>query len=87
VFHWIWGELEMRSGNWSKRTIYLAPVDPIFYSSRDHQELLMLTFQLPATRRVFLNEIFPNTDVIQGKLQVIYTLPSFFPQAYVTLQF
>ncbi len=49
-------------------------VDPIFYSSRRPDGITDADLSNYATRRVFLNEIFPNTDVIQGQPQVIYTM-------------
>lgn len=56
-------------------------VDPIFYSSRRPDGVTEADLSSYASRRVFLNEIFPNTDVIQGQPQVIYTMDlAYFPQ-------
>ncbi len=55
-------------------------VDPIFYSSRRPDGISEADLSTFAARRVFLNEIFPNTDVIQGQPQVIYTMDlAYFP--------
>lgn len=55
-------------------------VDPIFYSSRRPDGITDSDLSNFASRRVFLNEIFPNTDVIQGQPQVIYTMDlAYFP--------
>ena len=49
-------------------------IDPIFYSSRRPSGITDADLSSYASRRVFLSEIFPNTDVIQGQPQVIYTM-------------
>ncbi|QED39105.1 cell surface protein SprA [Antarcticibacterium arcticum] len=55
-------------------------IDPIFYSSRRPDGISEADLSGYASRRVFLNEIFPNTDVIQGQPQVIYTMDvAYFP--------
>ncbi|HSJ11979.1 MAG TPA: cell surface protein SprA, partial [Gillisia sp.] len=55
-------------------------IDPIFYSSRRPDGVSEADLSSYASRRVFLNEIFPNTDVIQGQPQVIYTMDvAYFP--------
>ncbi|MCF4100177.1 cell surface protein SprA [Gillisia sp. M10.2A] len=56
-------------------------IDPIFYSSARPNGITDADLSGYASRRVFLNEIFPNTDVIQGQPQVIYTMDlAFNPQ-------
>ncbi|SDR71856.1 cell surface protein SprA [Gillisia sp. Hel1_33_143] len=55
-------------------------IDPVFYSSRRPDGITDVDLSSYASRRVFLNEIFPNTDVIQGQPQVIYTMDlAYFP--------
>jgi len=55
-------------------------IDPIFYSSRRPDGVTEAELSTYTSRRVFLNEIFPNTDVIQGQPQVIYTMDlAYFP--------
>ncbi len=49
-------------------------VDPIFYSNRRPDGISDSDISTYAARRVSLNEIFPNTDVVQGQPQVIYTM-------------
>lgn len=49
-------------------------VDPVFYSSRRPDGITDADLSTYESRRVFLDEIFPNTDVIQGQPQVIYTM-------------
>ncbi|HSP40425.1 MAG TPA: cell surface protein SprA, partial [Gillisia sp.] len=56
-------------------------IDPIFYSSRRPDGISEAELSTYTSRRVFLNEIFPNTDVIQGQPQVIYTMDlAYFPE-------
>ncbi len=55
-------------------------VDPIFYSSLRPNGITDVDLSGFASRRVFLDEIFPNTDVIQGQPQVIFTMDlAYFP--------
>lgn len=49
-------------------------VDPIFYSSQRPDGISESDLSSYMSRRVFLDEIFPNTDVIQGQPQVIFTM-------------
>jgi len=49
-------------------------IDPIFYSSRRPDGISDSDLSGYASRRVFLDEIFPNTDVVQGQPQVIFTM-------------
>lgn len=49
-------------------------IDPIFYGNRKPGGISDNDVSTYATRRVFVNEIFPNTDIAQGQPQVIYTL-------------
>ncbi|MFO7721181.1 MAG: cell surface protein SprA, partial [Gillisia sp.] len=49
-------------------------IDPIFYSSRRPDGISESDLSSYASRRVFLNEIFPNTDIVQGQPQVIFTM-------------
>ncbi|MBI6119262.1 cell surface protein SprA [Salegentibacter sp. F60176] len=55
-------------------------IDPIFYSSRRPDGITDNDISNYATRRVALSEIFPNTDVVQGQPQVVYTMDlAYFP--------
>ncbi len=49
-------------------------IDPVFYSSQRPSGVTDSDLSSYATRRVFLDEIFPNVDVVQGQSQVLYTL-------------
>ncbi|WP_084509729.1 cell surface protein SprA [Christiangramia portivictoriae] len=49
-------------------------IDPIFYSNNRPDGISDSDISSYATRRVAINEIFPNTDVVQGQPQVIYTM-------------
>ena len=49
-------------------------IDPIFYSNRRPSGISDSDISSYAARRVALNEIFPNTDVVQGQPQVVYTM-------------
>lgn len=56
-------------------------IDPIFYSSQRPGGISDDDLSNYTARRVFVNEIFPNTDIAQGQTQAIYTLDlSYFPQ-------
>ncbi len=49
-------------------------IDPIFYGSQRPSGVTDSDLSSYATRRVFLDEIFPNVDVVQGQSQVLYTM-------------
>jgi len=49
-------------------------IDPIFYTSQRPAAVSAQDMALNRTRRVFINDIFPVTDIAQGQLQVINTL-------------
>ena len=49
-------------------------IDPIFYGSNRPDGITDADLSNYATRRVALDEIFPNTDVVQGQSQVVYTM-------------
>ncbi|SDK68148.1 protein involved in gliding motility SprA [Salinimicrobium catena] len=49
-------------------------IDPIFYGSSRPDGITDADLSSYATRRVFLDEIFPNVDVVQGQSQVLYTM-------------
>ncbi|MDT0643366.1 cell surface protein SprA [Zunongwangia sp. F363] len=56
-------------------------IDPIFYSSNRPDGISDADLSDFRTRRVALSEIFPNTDVVQGQPQVLYTMDvSYFPE-------
>ena len=49
-------------------------IDPVFYGNRRPSGITDSDLSSYATRRVFLDELFPNMDVMQGQSQVLYTL-------------
>nr|WP_233494456.1 cell surface protein SprA [Mesonia sp. K7] len=49
-------------------------IDPIFYTNQRPSGINDDNLSTYATRRVFIEEIFPNTDIVQGQPQVIFTL-------------
>ncbi|MUP44514.1 cell surface protein SprA [Gramella sp. BOM4] len=49
-------------------------IDPIFYSNNRPDGISDSDISTYAARRVALNEIFPNVDVVQGQPQVVYTM-------------
>ncbi len=63
-------------------------IDPIFYGSSRPSGISDADLASYATRRVFLDEIFPNVDVVQGQSQVLYTLDlAYYPEYTRALQF
>lgn len=55
-------------------------IDPVFYGSQRPSGITDADLTGYATRRVFLDEIFPNVDLVQGQSQVLYTLDlAYFP--------
>lgn len=56
-------------------------IDPIFYGSRRPSGITDSDLSSYATRRIFMNEIFPNVDVMQGQSQVLYTMDlAYYPE-------
>jgi cell surface protein SprA len=49
-------------------------IDPVFYSAQRPSDISDEDVSLPETRRVFINEIFPEVDIAQGNTSVIFTL-------------
>lgn len=49
-------------------------IDPLFYSSQRPSDISDSDISGYATRRVFMDEIFPNLDIVQGQSQVLYTM-------------
>lgn len=56
-------------------------IDPIFYGSSRPDGISDADLSSYATRRVFIDEIFPNIDVVQGQSQVLYTMDlAYYPE-------
>lgn len=49
-------------------------IDPVFYGSGRPSGITDADLASYASRRIFLDEIFPNVDVVQGQSQVLYTM-------------
>lgn len=49
-------------------------IDPVFYSNRRPEGVSDSDISTYEARRVAINEIFPNVDVVQGQPQVLYTM-------------
>ena len=48
-------------------------IDPIFYSSQRPASISDQDISDYKTRRVLINELFPNTDIVTGQIQTIFT--------------
>ena len=56
-------------------------IDPIFYSSLRPTEINDNDISNPYTRRIFIDEIFPQVDIVQGQLSVINSLDlNYYPE-------
>ncbi|WP_423819931.1 cell surface protein SprA [Salinimicrobium sp. TIG7-5_MAKvit] len=60
--------------NYKRAKLVWYSIDPVFYGSNRPAGVSDSDLSSYASRRVFLNEIFPNVDVVQGQSQVLYTL-------------
>ncbi|WP_194850333.1 T9SS outer membrane translocon Sov/SprA [Nonlabens antarcticus] len=67
--------------NYSRGRLAWYSIDPIFYGNQRPGEITDADVSEYRTRRVFVDEIFPQVDIQQGQTQVINTLDlSFYPQ-------
>tara|TARA_R110002050_G_scaffold57866_1_gene130116 strand:- start:18785 stop:26053 length:7269 start_codon:yes stop_codon:yes gene_type:complete len=56
-------------------------IDPIFYSSQRPNEITDEDMSSLYTSRVFINELFPDRDLVQGQNSVLFTLDlAYYPQ-------
>ena len=56
-------------------------IDPIFYSSLRPTDINDNDISNPYTRRIFIDEIFPQVDIVQGQLSVINSLDlNYYPE-------
>tara|TARA_R110002049_G_scaffold17238_4_gene67407 strand:- start:918 stop:8060 length:7143 start_codon:yes stop_codon:yes gene_type:complete len=56
-------------------------IDPIFYSSQRPAEISDEDMSSLYTSRVFINELFPDIDIVQGQNSVLFTLDlAYYPQ-------
>jgi cell surface protein SprA len=49
-------------------------IDPIFYSAQRPASIGDQELSDYKTRRILINELFPNTDIVTGQIQTIFTL-------------
>ncbi|WP_410488899.1 cell surface protein SprA [Algibacter sp. L3A6] len=56
-------------------------IDPVFYTSQRPDDITDEDMSSLYTSRVFINELFPDRDLVQGQNSVIYTLDlAYYPQ-------
>jgi len=60
--------------NFSRAQLSWYTIDPIFYGSQRPPDITDDDVSDPRTRRVFIEELFPNIDLQQGQQQVVNTL-------------
>ncbi|SHI89265.1 protein involved in gliding motility SprA [Mesonia phycicola] len=60
--------------NYKRAHLNWYTVDPVFYTDSRPSGVSDDDMSTYATRRVYIDEIYPNTDVVEGQAQVIYTL-------------
>ncbi len=66
--------------NYDRAKLAWYTIDPVFYSSQRPDGISNDDLSTYATRRLFINEIFPDTDIVQGQTQAIFSLDlSYFP--------
>ncbi|MDC7994657.1 cell surface protein SprA [Altibacter sp. HG106] len=62
------------SYNYRRAFMNWYTIDPIFYSSARPDGITDEDLSSPFTRRVFIDEIFPQQDIVQGQTQALFTL-------------
>ncbi len=60
--------------NFTRAQLSWYSIDPIFYGTQRPADITDNDVSDPRTRRVFVDELFPNVDIQQGQQQVINTL-------------
>lgn len=66
--------------NYKRAKLNWYNIDPVFYSSQRPTGINQNDLSRYDTRRVFVDEIFPNRDLVQGQTQAIYTMDlSYYP--------
>lgn len=67
--------------NFNRARLSWYTIDPIFYGLQQPPGITDADVSTARTRRVFIQELFPNVDLQQGQQQVINTLDlSYYPQ-------
>jgi len=66
--------------NYNRAKLAWYSIDPIFYSSQRPSGITDADLSTFSTRRVFIDEIFPQVDIVQGQTQALFTLDlAYFP--------
>jgi cell surface protein SprA len=76
------GELDNNNPayNYNRAKLAWYTIDPVFYSTQRPAGITNDDLSSYATRRLFINEIFPDTDIVQGQTQAVFSLDlSYFP--------
>ncbi|MFI1771842.1 cell surface protein SprA [Thalassobellus citreus] len=74
------GETGIKSG-YGRALLNWYSIDPIFYSSQRPNEITDEDMSSLYTSRVFINELFPDRELVQGQNSVLFTLDlAYYPQ-------
>lgn len=66
--------------NYNRARLAWYSIDPLFYSSQRPDGITDEDLSSFATRRVFIDEIFPEVDIVQGQTQALFSLDlAYFP--------
>ena len=66
--------------NYNRAKLAWYTIDPIFYSRQRPDGITDDDLSSFATRRVFIDEIFPEVDIVQGQTQALFSLDlAYFP--------
>ncbi len=66
--------------NYNRAKLAWYSIDPIFFSSQRPDGITDDDLSTYATRRVFIDEIFPEVDIVQGQTQALFSLDlAYFP--------
>lgn len=70
------GEIENNNPavNYNRAKLSWYSIDPIFYSTQRPSGITDDDLSNYASRRAFIREIFPNTDIMQGQTQALFPL-------------
>ena len=73
------GNNDLRTG-YNRAKLSWYTIDPIFYSSRRPSDITLEEISKNSTRRIFIDEIFPELDLYQGESRIQSTFDlSFYP--------
>ena len=73
------GNNDLRAGH-NRAKLSWYSIDPIFYSSRRPKDINLDEISKNSTRRIFIDEIFPEIDLYQGESRIQSTFDlTFYP--------